>query len=65
MKKSSKLAVLLATLCLSGCGNTTVSESHPTETEQGITMTTEQIAVTTAEISVPETEESYMDKCYK
>lgn len=55
MNNSIKLAVLLALLCVSGCGNTGVSGSHPAETEQA--------AATTAEITVPETEETYMDKC--
>lgn len=58
MKKLSKIAVLLALLCLSACGNTPVSEDGSSQTEPTTTA-----ATTAAEIEEPETEETYMDIC--
>lgn len=60
MKQFSKLAILLAMVCLSACGNTSVSENS-SQTEQTATTTT--AATTAAEPEEPETEETYMDIC--
>lgn len=60
MRKTSIIAVLLALMCLSGCGNASSSEAQTTsEAEQTATA----ITTTTAEEEVIEVEKTYLQQC--